>query len=173
MPHPRRRAPRSPLRRYAYVVLIVAAVLVAGALISGSAVLVGVAAVLAVVLAIAAAACLVEESLQIRQSAAGENATLAAAYTGLFARQATDHQSELDRLAAQVVALVGRTADLAARNAELADRNADLELAAGLWAAARRKAADEDRDAGSSTVVTLPVQQFDHTPVEHAQASGL
>ena len=176
MPHPRRRAPRHPLRRYAYVVLVIAAALVAGALVSESAVLVGVAAVLAVVLAIVAVACLVEEALDGRRAAAAANASLAAAYTGLFDRQATEHQHELERLVAHVAALAGRVGELTARNLELAARNADLELAAALSTAGRALDATPDASSqekgGRSTVVNLPVRHFDHTPVQRARASG-
>jgi len=177
MPSPRRRVPRNPLRRYAYVVLGIAAALVAAALISGSAVSVGVAAVLAVVLAVAAAACLVEETLDARRSAVAANASLAATYTELFARQGTEHQLELERLVAQVTALVGRVGELTARNAELTARNADVELAAALAAVAGRAraaaaAAEQDEQSRDSTVVKLPVKQFDHRQVERARASG-
>jgi len=180
MPHPRRRVPRNPLRRYAYVVLVIAAALVAGASVSGSAVLVGAAAVLAVVLAIAAAACLVKESLDGRRGAAAANASLAGAYTALFERQATEHQHELERLVAQAAALVGRVGELTARYLELAARNADLELAAARSAAGRAQDAKPDatsddtseQQGARSTVVKLPVQQFDHGPVQHARASG-
>lgn len=177
MPHPRRRAPRTPLRRYAYVVLLIAAAVVVAALVSGSAVLVGVAAVLAVVLAIAAAACLVEESLAGRRAAAAANASLARTYTAAFGRQATEHLSELERLVERVSALRGQVAALTARNVELADRNADLELAAAL-AAAATVGVSPDGPGGQNdrrerlTVVNLPVQQFDHTPVQHARAYG-
>ncbi len=180
MPHPRRRAPRRPLRRYAYLVLVVATLLVAAALISGSAVFVGVAAVLAVVLAIAAAACLVEETLDGRRTAAAANASLAGTYTDLFARQGTEHQHEVERLAAKVADLVGRVAELTTLNGELTARNADLELQASVAAARRAldeaqdvtQTAAEDEQDRDSTVVNLPVQQFDHTPIEHARASG-
>jgi hypothetical protein len=175
MPQPRRRAPRNPLRRYAYIVLGIAGLAVVGALASGSAVLVDVAAVLAVVLALAGAACLVEESLDVRRGAAAENAALAGAYAVEFGHLSADHQSELEHLVAQVSRLVVRVGELAAFNADLTARNADLERAAALSSVSRVRAAeaaeDQDRD-GRSTVVTLPVQQFDHTPVEHARASG-
>lgn len=174
MPSPRRRAPRSPLRRYAYVVLVIAAVVVVVALVSGSAVLVGVAAVLAVVLAIAAAACLVEESLAGRRAAAAASASLAGSYTAAFARQATEHLGELERLVQRVSSLHGRVDELTARNVELADRNADLELAAALAAVAPTAVQPEEQSERNewSTVVKLPVQQFDHAPVQHARASG-
>lgn len=174
MPHPRRRAPRNPLRRYAYAVLVIAAVEVGAALVSGSAVLVGVAGVLAVVLAIAAVACLVEELLGARRSAAAANASLAGTYTAAFQRQATEHLSELERLVGRVSALRGQVAQLTARNVELADRNADLELAAALAAGAAPAVSpsEQHEHAGRSTVVNLPVQQFDHSPVQHPRASG-
>jgi len=177
MPHPRRRAPRTPLRRYAYVVLGVAAVLVAAALVSGSAVLVGVAAVLAVVLAITAVACLVEDSLAGRRVAAAANASLAATYTAAFRRQAADHQSELERLCGRVAALTGRVAELTARNVELADRNAHLEAAAALASAGSvtsvTSVPDERHDEDEhAAVVNLPVHPFARTPVMHARASG-
>jgi hypothetical protein len=176
MPHPRRRAPRHPLRRSAYVVLVIASASVVGALVSGSAVLVGVSAVVAVVLAIGAVACVVEESLDGRRAAAAANASLAATYTRLFDSQATEHQHELERLVAQVAALAGRVSELTERNLELADRNADLELAAALSTAGRPLAptpdASSEEQRARSTVVNLPVQQFDHTPVQHARASG-
>lgn len=171
MPPPRRRAPRTPLRRYAYVVLGVAGLLVAGALVSGSAVLVGVAAVLAVVLAIAAAACLVEDSLEGRRVAAAANAALAGDYAGLFARRSTEHQVELERLVGEVTKLVGRVAELTSVNAGLVARNTDLEQAAAL-VSARRTADEAAGGNGDATVVTLPVPQFDSAPVQHARASG-
>lgn len=171
MPHPRRRAPRTPLRRYAYVVLVIGASAVAAALVSGSGVLVGVAAVLAVVLSIAATSCLVEESLAARRAAAAANASLAATYTAAFSRQAAEHQAELDRLVERVRSVTGRVDDLTARNVELADRNADLERAAALAAVLPVGVSPANRDE-RATVVKLPVQQYDHRLVEHARASG-
>lgn len=150
-------------------------VLVAGALLSGSAVLVGVAAVLAVVLGIAATACLVEDSLGLRRAAAAADAALAARYTDLFATQAAEHQRELEHLVAKVAALVSRVGELGSRNAELAARNADLESAAvlaGLAAAARARAEQRAEQEAVSTVVPLPVVQFDRSSIVHARASG-
>ena len=79
---------------------------------------------------------------------------------------------------------MGRVGELTARYLELAARNADLELAAARSAAGRAQDAKPDgssedtsddrseQQGGRSTVVKLPVQQFDHGPVQHARASG-
>lgn len=109
-----------------------------------------------------------------RRAAAAASASLAGSYTAAFARQATEHLGELERLVQRVSSLHGRVDELTARNVELADRNADLELAAALAAVAPIAVPPEEQSERNewSTVVKLPVQQFDHAPVQHARASG-